>query len=129
MQPSFLRQHKCHFAEQNFRSSATSAPEPAFTARAAFTSQRRKTSSLAARGKRPTCWDATHNSSPTSCTVCMRFRAEEGRYAAYISAKSPWCSVDNANVAVKVGYRDWQPEGSGWAIATSGINFCVWGRH
>ncbi|KEP61358.1 UNVERIFIED_CONTAM: Alpha-amylase AMY3, putative [Hammondia hammondi] len=55
-------------------------------------------------------------------------RTEEGLYAAYISSQSCYCRPDTANVAMKIGFKDWVPEGHRWKIATCGKNYCVWTR-
>nr|CCA30065.1 unnamed protein product [Neospora caninum Liverpool]CEL71304.1 TPA: unnamed protein product [Neospora caninum Liverpool] len=55
-------------------------------------------------------------------------RTEEGLYAAYISAQSWFCRPSTANVAMKIGFKDWSPEGHNWKIATFGTNYCVWNR-
>ncbi|KAL8426409.1 hypothetical protein Efla_006761 [Eimeria flavescens] len=55
-------------------------------------------------------------------------RTEWGLYAAYISPKDRLCHINNAQVAMKIGWQDWQPGGPDWKTATWGDNFCVWTR-
>ncbi|PHJ23788.1 alpha-amylase amy3 [Cystoisospora suis] len=55
-------------------------------------------------------------------------RTEPGLYAAYLAPRSRDCRPENATAAMKIGYRDWSPDGHGWTIATCGTNFCVWTR-
>jgi len=52
-----------------------------------------------------------HSASTVSIQV-----ADSGKYAAIIDNK----------VAVKIGYADWQPSGSGWNLAAAGSGYAVW---
>eukprot|EP00070_Physeter_catodon_P031318 XP_028338212.1 alpha-amylase AMY3-like [Physeter catodon] len=72
--------------------------------------------------------DVRVNNRIRSTSGIFMARTERGLYAAYISPGSPFCLPNSASIAVKVGYRDWTPDGSGWNIATCGTRFCVWSR-
>ncbi|PFH33379.1 putative Alpha-amylase AMY3 [Besnoitia besnoiti] len=56
-------------------------------------------------------------------------RTEWGLYAAYISPETRFCQPATASVAVKIGFKDWSPQGPNWGIATCGMNYCVWTRN
>lgn len=52
----------------------------------------------------------------SKCSIAV---AEGGLYAAYIDGKK-------GNLAMKLGNRDWSPNGGQWKVATSGRGYCVW---
>eukprot|EP00920_Eleutheroschizon_duboscqi_P007360 GHVT01016870.1.p1 GENE.GHVT01016870.1~~GHVT01016870.1.p1 ORF type:complete len:408 (-),score=89.04 GHVT01016870.1:750-1973(-) len=56
-------------------------------------------------------------------------RAEDGLYAAYVAPGGERrCHSGGGVVALKVGWKDWQPKGNGWKVHTTGQQFCVWAR-
>lgn len=52
------------------------------------------------------------------CSIAV---AEGGLYAAYVDGKK-------GGIAMKLGNRDWSPNGNCWSLAASGDGYCVWVR-
>ncbi len=48
-------------------------------------------------------------------------RAEDGLYAAYIDGR-------NGTLAMKIGNRNWAPNGSGWTLRLSGTDYAIWSQ-
>jgi len=47
----------------------------------------------------------------------------QGLYSAYLGGATQLCG---GTVAMKLGSNNWTPCGSGWKLATSGMNFAIW---
>jgi len=50
-------------------------------------------------------------------------QATHGLYSVYLGGATQLCG---GTVAMKLGTNDWVPCGSGWKLATHGVNFAIW---